>query len=95
MINKFDISDFVDVLTKEKAVKQLIERFKKRREALGYSQKELSKRSGVSYGSIRRFESIGEVSLTSLLKLADAMDCLTDFNTIFSNPVVKNIRDVK
>jgi len=48
----------------------------------GYTQKELSSRSGVSLGSLKRFESYGQISLESLLKLALVLECLEDFEKI-------------
>lgn len=92
MKNTFDIQDFVPVLT-EQAIKQgLVDRFKQRRKELGLTQKALSHRSGVSYGSIRRFELTGEIALHALLKLSMAVNCLEDFNEIFKHPLVKDIR---
>ena len=38
------------------------------------SQKKLSEMSGVSYGSIKRFETTGQISLLSLTKLAFALN---------------------
>ncbi len=58
----------------------------------GLTQKVLSERSGVSYGSIRRFESTGKISLTSLLKISNAIGLLEEFNTLFNKPIIKNIR---
>lgn len=69
MRRRFDIGDFVNVTTKQSVKDDLVNRFKNRRAEFGISQKELSKRSGVSYGSIRRFESTGDISLSSLLKI--------------------------
>ena len=40
------------------------------------SQKELAERSGVSLGSIKRFEQTGEISLQSLTKIAIALRAL-------------------
>jgi transcriptional regulator with XRE-family HTH domain len=47
------------------------------------SQQELALRSGVSFGSIKRFETSGEISLVSLLKIAQALNCLDDFQNLF------------
>jgi transcriptional regulator with XRE-family HTH domain len=47
------------------------------------SQSELAERSGVSLGSIKRFEQSGQISFESLLKLAHVMDRLNDFDSIF------------
>ncbi|MFA6936388.1 MAG: helix-turn-helix transcriptional regulator [Bacilli bacterium] len=95
MNNKYDIRDFVPVLTEQSVSEDLIKRFKKRRKESGFSQLELSKRSGVSYGSIRRFESIGEISLTSLIKISSAIGCLEEFSNLFTTPIVKNLKDMK
>ena len=51
------------------------------------SQKELAKLSNVSYGSIRRFESTGEISFSSLVKIAVAMRLYDDLDNLFK---VKN-----
>lgn len=53
------------------------------RKKTGISQLELSKRSGVSYGSLKRFETSGQISLESLLKLAYFFDRLDDFILVF------------
>lgn len=70
MKNKFDISDFVDYLTEEKVIKNLVNRVIARRKELKISQKELAFKSGVSYESIRRFETTSEISLKSLIQIA-------------------------
>ena len=57
-------------------------KFRQRRKALGYTQPELSSRSGVSLGSLKRFESSGQISLESLLKLAFVLECLGDFDGV-------------
>lgn len=89
---RFDISDFVDVLTEQQAITNLVERFKLRRREAGFTQRELSRRSGVSYGSLRRFESTGEISLNSLMKLSNALGCLKDFNELFKYEIIKSLR---
>jgi len=57
-------------------------KFRQRRKALGYTQTELSERSGVSLGSLKRFESSGQIALESLLKLALVLECLEDFGAV-------------
>lgn len=93
MKNKYDISDFVDTLTEQRVLCGIVERVKLRRKELKISQKELSKRSGVSYASIRRFESLGEISFTSLLKIASVLNALEDFCTLFSRENIINLKD--
>lgn len=94
MKGKFYISEFVSVQTQQKVLENLVDRFKKRRKESKISQKELATKSGVSYGSIRRFEGSGEISLSSLLKLANALNCLQDFNKLFKNKIIKNLKDL-
>ena len=48
-------------------------RHKTLRKQAGYSQSELAKRSGVSLGSLKRFETTGQISLESLLKLMELL----------------------
>jgi transcriptional regulator with XRE-family HTH domain len=63
--------------------KALAERHKTLRKHLKISQAEMAERSGVSLGSLKRFESTGQISLESLLKLAHLMNRLGDFEAIF------------
>lgn len=93
MKNMFDIRKFVDVMTEQSITEDLINRFKKRRKAHGLTQKELSQRSGVSYGSIRRFESSGDISLKALLRLSVVLDSLDDFNHLFSKQLIRSLKE--
>lgn len=63
---------------------ELAERAKKLRKQLKISQKEIAERSGVSYGSLKRFERTGQISLESLLKVAVVLNSLDDFDSLFS-----------
>jgi transcriptional regulator with XRE-family HTH domain len=63
-------------------MQELQTKFKKRRKSLGYTQTELATRSGVSLGSLKRFEGSGQISLESLLKLALVLECLGDFSEL-------------
>lgn len=62
---------------------ELAKRHKNLRKALKLSQSEMADRSGVSLGSLKRFENTGQISLISLLKLANLMDRLEDFDEVF------------
>ena len=93
MENKFDIGTFVNVLTVQAVANGISERFRKRRKEKGLSQKRVAALSGVSYSSLRRFESTGEISLRSLMELARVLGCLEDFNGLFATPIVTDLRD--
>ncbi len=62
---------------------ELALRFKKIRKSKKFSQTETAERSGVSLGSLKRFEQTGQISLESLLKLAYLFDKLSEFNNVF------------
>jgi len=62
---------------------ELAEKTQRLRKKNGISQLELSKRSGVSFGSLKRFETSGQISLESLLKLAYFFNRLEDFTPVF------------
>jgi transcriptional regulator with XRE-family HTH domain len=62
---------------------ELSQKLKKIRKEKGYSQTELAKRSGVSLGSLKRFENSGNISLESLLMLSEILDRIEDFDLLF------------
>ena len=53
------------------------------RRKLKLSQAALADQSGVSLGSIKRFERTGKISFESLLKLAHILGRLSDFEALF------------
>ncbi|MEM7370851.1 MAG: helix-turn-helix transcriptional regulator [Bacteroidota bacterium] len=55
---------------------------RQRRKELKLSQAELAARSGVSLGSLKRFERSGQISFESLLKLAHVLGRLSEFEKI-------------
>ncbi len=63
--------------------KDIANRAKAKRLSFNFSQQTLSKRSGVSYGSLKKFEQTGQVSLESLLKIALALDEFEKFDYLF------------
>jgi transcriptional regulator with XRE-family HTH domain len=66
-----------------------------RRIALGITQADLAARSGVPLGTLKRFERLGEVSLSSLLALAEALDALEGFHALFPLPEARTLEDVE
>lgn len=51
---------------------------------MNLTQQGLAERSGVSCGSIRRFEYTGQIALAALLNIAQALRCLDDFQALFA-----------
>ena len=74
-----------------KLIAQNIVNLRKRKKI---SQKELSKKSGVSYASIRRFESEGEISLSSLTKIAIALDVSDELENLFTEVPFDSIEEI-
>ena len=66
------------LFTVSKAQEAIAENMRNRRIATGLTQKGLSKRSGVSLATLRKFEQKGIVSVESFLKLAMVLEALED-----------------
>ncbi len=62
----------------------MAKRAQEKRLSLNLSQKTLSQRSGVSYGTLKKFERTGKISLESLLKIAFVLDAWVPLQTLFS-----------
>lgn len=62
---------------------EIAKRFVRIRKQRKISQQRLSILSDVSYASIRRFEKTGDISLTSLVKLALALQLYDDLDNLF------------
>lgn len=78
IMNKYSVTKLPSDILKE-----IAEKHKKLRKSVKLSQSELAVRSGVSLGTIKRFESTGQIALESLLKLAYLLNALQDFEIIF------------
>jgi len=63
-------------------LEEIAQRHKALRKQAGFTQSQLALRSGVSLGSLKRFETTGQISLESLLKLAEILNRLPDFDLL-------------
>ncbi len=74
---------------------EIARRFSLLRKNRKISQERLSELSGVSYASIRRFEKTGNISLSSLVKLALALQLYDDLDNLFKErKEYRSIEDV-
>lgn len=80
--------------TAEEINKKLAMRVRGLRKRRRISQEKLSNQSGVSYGSIKRFESSGQISLISLTKIALALDCADEIRNLFTDIPYRSIEEV-
>lgn len=74
---------------------ELAERLKQLRLVRGWRQVTLAERSGVSLGSLRRFEQTGRISLENLLALAFTLGRLDDFEALFQLPEARSIAELE
>ena len=80
--------------TAEELDLKIAQRVRDIRKRRSISQKRLSEMSGVSYGSVKRFETTGQISLVSLTKLAMALDIAGDLRNIFTQIPYRDIQEV-
>lgn len=80
--------------TAEEINRELAKRVRNVRKRRSISQEKLSRMSGVSLGSLKRFESTGQISLLSLTKLAMALGCADEIRNLFGQVPYKNIEEV-
>ena len=70
------------------------DKIKEHRKKLKISQEALAQKSGVSLGSIKRFETKYEISLQSFIKIAIALDLDKDIETLFTQKTYNSINEV-
>ena len=85
---------FINQKTPNEIAKNLADKIKKHRKKLKISQEILAKKSGVSLGSIKRFETKYEISLQSLIKITIALNLDNDFENLFTQKTYTSIDEV-
>ena len=80
--------------TAEELDLKLAQRVRNIRKRRKISQEKLASLSGVSYGSIKRFEHTGNISLISLTKIAMTLNIADELRNIFTNVPYKDIQEV-
>lgn len=65
------------------------------RKEQSWTQQDLAEKSDVSYGSIKRFERTGQISFESLLKIAESLRRLSEFeNVLFPSKENQRIKEL-
>lgn len=80
--------------TTDEIIMEVAVRFRKLRKLKKISQQQLALMSNVSYGTIKRFESTGEISLHTLTKLCVALDITEEIKNLFRKVVFNDINEV-
>ncbi len=81
----------IKLLTPSDITTMVANQARSRRLALNLTQKTLAQRSGVSLAVIKQFEHTGKIAFHSLLKLALVLDCLDDFEALFTQPHTEKV----
>ena len=74
--------------------KEISLKAKERRLELNYTQNYIAKTSGVSLGSVKRFENTGEISLKNLLKIAEILNATDNFFLLFANKNYQSLDEI-
>lgn len=86
---------FQNNLTPREINLQIAQRLRHIRRRRKISQKELSSKSGVSLGSVKRFETTGDISLLSLTKIAMALDLQDSLLNLFADIPLQSLEEIK
>ena len=81
-----ELSDIFQERSLDQRMIELASRFKACRKKAGLTQLQLSDRSGIPYGTVKRFECTGKISLESLWALAEALGCDDQLDQLFVAP---------
>lgn len=80
--------------TAEELDQKIAYRVRKIRKRRSISQVQLADMSHVSYGSIKRFENTGQISLISLTKIANALGIADELRNLFTEVPYLDIEEV-
>lgn len=84
----------LDVKTPNEIDREIAGRIRQLRKRRNLSQKRLSEKSGVSLGSVKRFEQSGEISLRSLTKIAMALRIDEELKVLFADVPPESIEEI-
>ncbi len=85
---------FLENTTPKEIQLEIANNVRHKRKSLGLTQADFAKKTGVSFGSIKRFENTGEISLVSLVKIAIVLDCEDELLTLFTKKEYSSIEEV-
>lgn len=86
--------DFLNFKTPNEIQLEIAKNVREKRKKLKLTQEEFAKKSGVSFGSIKRFENTGEISLFSLVKIALVLNCEDEFLNLFKQKQYDSIEEI-
>ena len=85
----------LNVIKSPKEISQdLADRVKQNRIRRNFTQQELAERSGVSFGSVKRFEQSGEISLKHLIMISKVLRSSPEFDLLFPVHKYESIEEI-
>lgn len=88
------MNEFAFLKSPDEINREIAGRMSRRRKEKRITQVQLAQYANVSLGSLKRFERTGEISLTSLVKLAFALGYEDDFDALFARRGYASIEEV-
>ncbi len=85
----------INFQTPDALLKTIATQAKAQRLAAKLTRRTLAEKSGVAESSIKRFETTGQISFHSLLKLAFTLNCMDEFNRLFAEKPPQTITDLQ
>ena len=89
-----DINFKLDDFNPQAIANRIAKNLKQRRLELNITQEELSQKSGVSLGSIKRFENTFAISLKHILLLAVVLNATDEFLHLFTRKQYSSISEI-
>jgi transcriptional regulator with XRE-family HTH domain len=84
-----------ELKTPSEVAKDLASRVRELRVERKFTQAELAKRTDIAVATYRRFEQTGEISLDRLLRIAQVLGVLGDFNQLFQTPPARSLDELE
>ncbi|MBO7409631.1 MAG: helix-turn-helix transcriptional regulator [Candidatus Methanomethylophilaceae archaeon] len=84
MGRSISIDYLFDMPSLDERMKGLAKRLQAYRKKMSLTQVQLAERFGVSYGSIKRFERSGDISLWGLWQICTVLECSDQLDSLFT-----------
>jgi|ACXJ01.1.fsa_nt_gi transcriptional regulator with XRE-family HTH domain len=84
-------TEFPVLLTEKEIMLKIAKDLKTCRIKMNLTQMDLANRSGVSHGTLKKFEQSGQISLKSLVKLAFVIHKTDDLSSMFESKVIPDL----
>ena len=87
--------NFLNIKTPKEIQLEIAKKYQKKKKRIKVNTRKIFKKiGGVSFGSIKRFENTGEISLFSLIKIAIILDCEDEFLNLFQQKQYNSIEEI-